>query len=131
MDAQPVIARVVISGGGLVGALAALLLARAQPHWQIHVLEPNEQVVARMLAQGMTNEQIAERMGFRDKRTISRTNGQIYAAWGLDASATDEKVARTRAVIIMLTGRLLYWDETGVAQVQNEKGEWITWSAES
>lgn len=43
MDAQPVIAPLVISGGGLVGALAALLLARAQPQWQIHVLEPNEQ----------------------------------------------------------------------------------------
>src|SRR5947208_6578059 len=41
------------------------------------LLEPNEQAVARMLAQGMTNEQIAARMGFKDKRTISRTNGQI------------------------------------------------------
>ena len=61
------------------------------------LLEPNEQVVARLLAQGLTNEQIAARLGFRDKRTISRTNGQIYAAWGLDVSATDEKVARTRA----------------------------------
>ena len=47
------------------------------------LLEPNEQIVARMLAQGLTNEQIASRLGFRDKRTISRTNGQIYAAWGL------------------------------------------------
>ena len=32
--------------------------------------------------QGLTNEQIAARLGFRDKRTISRVNGQIYAAWG-------------------------------------------------
>ena len=61
------------------------------------LLEPNEQAVARMLAQGLTNEQIAARMGFRDKRTISRTNGQIYAAWGLNDTTTDEKVARTRA----------------------------------
>src|SRR5512142_290219 len=60
------------------------------------LLEPNEQVVARLLAQGLTNEQIADRLGFQDKRTISRTNGQIYAAWGLDTSAVDEKVARTR-----------------------------------
>src|SRR6266536_4285863 len=37
------------------------------------LLEPNEQAVARMLAEGLTNEQIAARMGFRDKRTISRT----------------------------------------------------------
>src|SRR5262249_59945044 len=48
------------------------------------LLEPNEQVVARMLALGMTNEQIAARLGFQDKRTVSRTNGQIYAAWGLN-----------------------------------------------
>ena len=69
------------------------------------LLEPNEQAVARMLAQGLTNEQIAARMGFRDKRTISRTNGQIYAAWGLNDSATDEKVARTRAAMIVRAGR--------------------------
>src|SRR5690349_14217343 len=52
------------------------------------LLEPNEQVVARMLAQGMSNEHIAARLGFRDKRTISRTNGQIYTAWGLNESTT-------------------------------------------
>jgi DNA-binding NarL/FixJ family response regulator len=77
------------------------------------LLEPNEQAVARMLAQGLTNEQIAARMGFRDKRTISRTNGQIYATWGLAADATDEKVARTRAALIVAAGRLLAWDEDG------------------
>ena len=77
------------------------------------LLEPNEQVVARMLAEGLSNEQIAARLGFRDKRTISRTNGQIYAAWGLADSATDEKVARTRAAIIVREGRLLRWDADG------------------
>jgi DNA-binding NarL/FixJ family response regulator len=77
------------------------------------LLEPNEQAVARMLAQGLTNEQIAARMGFRDKRTISRTNGQIYAAWGLAADATDEKIARTRAALIVNAGRLLEWDAEG------------------
>ncbi len=77
------------------------------------LLEPNEQAVARMLAQGLTNEQIAARMGFRDKRTISRTNGQIYATWGLAADATDEKVARTRAALIVQAGRLLEWDADG------------------
>jgi DNA-binding NarL/FixJ family response regulator len=77
------------------------------------LLEPNEQAVARMLAQGLTNEQIAARMGFRDKRTISRTNGQIYAAWGLAADATDEKVARTRAALIVQAGRLLAWENDG------------------
>jgi hypothetical protein len=39
----------------------------------------------------MSNEQIASRMGFRDKRTISRINGQIYTAWGLNDTTTDEK----------------------------------------
>src|SRR5688572_4820814 len=31
------------------------------------LLEPNEQAVARLLAQGLSNEQIAARLGFRDK----------------------------------------------------------------
>ncbi|MBN1429151.1 MAG: response regulator transcription factor [Anaerolineae bacterium] len=91
------------------------------------LLEPNEQAVARMLAQGMTNEQIAARLGFQDKRTISRTNGQIYAAWGLAATATDEKTARARAAIIVHTGRLIQWDEDGTARVLDERGQWIEW----
>lgn len=91
------------------------------------LLEPNEQAVARLLAQGLTNEQIAARLGFRDKRTISRTNGQIYAAWGLDVNATDEKVARTRACLIVQTGRLLMWDASGVPHVLDERGDWIAW----
>jgi hypothetical protein len=61
-----------------------------------------------MLAQGKTNEQIATHFGFRDKRTISRVNGQIYAAWDLNRTATDEKVARTRAAIIARTGQLIH-----------------------
>jgi DNA-binding NarL/FixJ family response regulator len=91
------------------------------------LLEPNEQAVARLLAQGLTNEQIAARLGFHDKRTISRTNGQIYAAWGLDDSATDEKVARTRAALIVQSGRLINWDREGIPYVQDERGEWILW----
>jgi DNA-binding NarL/FixJ family response regulator len=85
----------------------------------LELLEPSEQAVARMLAQGMTNEQIAARMGFRDKRTISRTNGQIYAAWGLAADSTDEKVARTRAALIVQAGKLLAWNEDGTLK-ENE-----------
>jgi DNA-binding NarL/FixJ family response regulator len=80
-----------------------------------------------MLAQGLTNEQIAERLGFRDKRTISRTNGQIYAAWGLADTATDEKVARTRAALVVHAGRLIQWDADGIARVMNERGEWVEW----
>jgi DNA-binding NarL/FixJ family response regulator len=91
------------------------------------LLEPNERAVARMIAAGLTNEQIAARLGFRDKRTISRTNGQIYAAWGLDETATDEKVARTRAAIIYNANRLLTWDAEGNPLAQNERGEWTPW----
>jgi DNA-binding NarL/FixJ family response regulator len=91
------------------------------------LLEPNEQVVAQMLAQGLTNEQIAARLGFRDKRTISRVNGQIYTAWGLNQSNTDEKVARTRAAVIMREGRLINWDEDGVGWILDERGEWVVW----
>jgi DNA-binding NarL/FixJ family response regulator len=93
----------------------------------MELLEPNEQAVARLLAAGLTNEQIAARMGFRDKRTISRTNGQIYAAWGLNETATDEKVARTRAAIIAMSGRMILWDEHGTGQVMNERGERVPW----
>jgi DNA-binding NarL/FixJ family response regulator len=91
------------------------------------LLEPNEQVVAYMLAQGMTNEQIAARLGFQDKRTVSRTNGQIYAAWGLNETASEEKIARTRAAIIVRDGRLISWDSDGNARVMDERGQWIAW----
>lgn len=91
------------------------------------LLEPNEQQVAKMLAQGLSNEQIAARMGFRDKRTIARTNGQIYAAWSLADNANDEKIARTRAALIVRAGRLIQWDDGGAPRVQNEKGEWVKW----
>jgi DNA-binding NarL/FixJ family response regulator len=93
-------------------------------------LEPNEQVVAGLIAQGFTNEQIAEKLGFRDKRTISRTNGQIYATWGLDASTTDEKVARTRAALIVMSGRLLEWGEDGIPRYRNERGDQIPWGGQ-
>ncbi len=89
------------------------------------LLEPNEQQVARLIAQGQTNEQIAARLGFKDKRTISRVNGQIYAAWGLDISATDEKAARTRAALIASRNRLMLWDADGTPRIMNERGEWI------
>src|SRR5258707_3268286 len=55
------------------------------------LLEPNEQAVAGLLARGLTNEQIAAPSGFRDKRTINRTHGQIYAACGLSHTATDDQ----------------------------------------
>jgi len=94
------------------------------------LLEPNEQTVARLLAQGLTNEQIAAKLGFRDKRTISRTNGQIYAVWGLDVNATDEKVARTRACLIVQTGRFINWDSAGLPHVLDERGAWIPWDGQ-
>jgi DNA-binding NarL/FixJ family response regulator len=79
----------------------------------ISLLEPNEQKVAKMIAYGLTNEQIAERMGFKDKRTISRINGQIYTAWNLNKNPTDDKVARTRASIIYNKNIMIEWDDDG------------------
>lgn len=93
----------------------------------LDLLEPNERQVALLLAQGLSNQQIAQRMGFRDKRTISRVNGQIYAAWNLNQTTGDEKVARTRAVIIINHGRLLIWDEDGTVRAQDERGAWQAW----
>lgn len=96
-------------------------------HAPLELLEPHEQAVARLLAQGLSNEQIAARLGFRDKRTVSRINGQIYAAWGLDMTATDEKVARTRASLILREGRLIIWDLEGRPTILNQRGEWVEW----
>lgn len=96
-------------------------------HAPLDLLEPNEREVAKMLAAGMTNKQIAERMGFRDKRTISRVNGQIYTSWGLNDTSTDEKVARTRAAMIYRAGQLLEWGEDGTPRAQDESGNWVAW----
>lgn len=94
------------------------------------MLEPNEQAVARLLALGLTNEQIAERLGFRDKRTISRTNGrEIHVRPGgwLAATPTKRLPARAGAAIIMATWWLITWDEGGQAFVQSARGEWVHW----
>lgn len=97
-------------------------------HDPLALLEPNEEQVALLLAQGLTNEQIARRLGYRDRRAVSRTNGQIYAAWSLNETATDEKVARTRAAIIVHLGQLLVWTDGGQVLVQSERGDWIEYS---
>jgi DNA-binding NarL/FixJ family response regulator len=90
------------------------------------LLEPNELRVAELLAQGLTNEQIAAKLGFRDARAVSRTNGRIYDAWRLSDSATDEKVARARATLIYLMDRPIVWDEEGRALVPDRKGGWVS-----
>jgi DNA-binding NarL/FixJ family response regulator len=97
----------------------------------LDLLEPNERQVALMLAQGLSNQQIAERMGFRDKRTISRVNGQIYSAWNLNQTAEDEKVARTRAAFIVMHGRLLAWNDDGTVMALDDRGEWQAWQPPS
>ncbi|PJZ27496.1 response regulator [Leptospira hartskeerlii] len=91
------------------------------------VLEPNERSVAEMLAKGFSNEQIAQHFGFKDKRTISRINGQIYSAWGLNETNADEKVARTRAALIVLSNRFLEWEENEKIFYRNSSGERIPW----
>lgn len=89
------------------------------------LLEPNELRVAELVAQGMTNEQIAARLNLHDKRAVSRTNGRIYAAWGLSETAVDDKVARARATLIYTLNRMIIWDEDGSALVQDRRGEWV------
>ncbi len=88
------------------------------------LLEPNELRVVELLAQGLTNEQIAARLGLRDARAVSRTNGRIYDAWRLSESSTDEKVARARAALIYLYDRPIMWDEQGRALAPDRKGGW-------
>ena len=89
------------------------------------LLEPNERAVVALLADGLTNEQIAARLGFCDKRAVSRTNGQIYAAWRLNDTPTDEKVARMRSAIIYHRRQLVMWDADGTPRVANQQGEWV------
>ena len=89
------------------------------------LLEPNELRVAEFLAQGLTNEQIAARLGLRDARAVSRTNGRIYDAWRLSETTTDEKVARARAALIYLYDRPILWDEQGRALAPDRKGGWV------
>jgi DNA-binding NarL/FixJ family response regulator len=88
------------------------------------LLEPNELRVVELLAQGLTNEQIATRLGLRDARAVSRTNGRIYDAWRLSESTTDEKVARARAALIYLNDRPIIWDEDGTAMIPDRRGGW-------
>jgi DNA-binding NarL/FixJ family response regulator len=89
------------------------------------LLEPNELRVAELLAQGLTNEQIAARLGLRDARAVSRTNGRIYDAWRLSETTTDEKVARARAALIYLYDRPIMWDDQGRALAPDRKGGWV------
>ncbi len=89
------------------------------------LLEPNELRVAELVAQGLTNEQIAQRLGLRDARAVSRTNGRIYDAWRLSDSTADEKVARARATLIYLRDRPIIWDEEGRALVPDRKAGWV------
>jgi len=98
-------------------------------HDPLALLEPNERAVVALLAQGLSNEQIAARLGFRDKRAVSRTNGQIYTAWGLSDTPTDEKVARTRAAVIYHRCQLIVWDADGTPQVADQRGEWVPLNA--
>jgi DNA-binding NarL/FixJ family response regulator len=89
------------------------------------LLEPNERQVVRLVAQGMTNEQVAKQLNLRDARAVSRTNGQIYAAWHLSETTTDEKVARTRATLIYNIRQMIIWDEEGRAWAQNTQGQLV------
>jgi DNA-binding NarL/FixJ family response regulator len=94
-------------------------------HDPLALLEPNEREVVGLLAQGYTNQQIAGRLGYADKRAVARANGQIYAAWRLNETPTDEKVARTRAALIYRRGQLMIWDDNGEPQALDRRGAWV------
>lgn len=90
----------------------------------LSLLEPNEKEVIKLVAAGFTNEQIAKKLNLHDARAVSRTNGQIYAAWGLNATTQDEKVARTRAAMIFLRREMITWDNEGEAFIMTADGHW-------
>src|SRR5438045_8925559 len=88
------------------------------------LLEPNELRVVELVAQGMTNEQIAARLNLHDKRAVSRTNGRIYAAWGLSEPAVDDKVARARPTLIYTLNPTIIGDEERMPLMQDRRGAW-------
>lgn len=100
----------------------------ADEHSPLSLLEPNEKIVAGLLARGFSNEQIAAKLGIKDKRTISRINGQIYALWGLAENSIDEKVARTRSALIVRENKLLVWKEDGSIWYEDREGKEISWN---
>src|SRR5258706_572183 len=108
-----------------VAATAREAIARVDAGAPRALLEPNELRVVELVAQGLTNEQIAARLGLRDARAVSRTNGRIYDAWRLSESTTDEKVARARATLIYTLDRPIIWDDEGNALVPDRKGAWV------
>lgn len=66
MSTPEQIAPVVIAGGGLVGALTALLIARSRPDWTIHVLEPQADGPAmdkRTIALAAATVELLQRIG--------------------------------------------------------------------
>lgn len=91
------------------------------------LLEPMERQVIGLVARGLTNDQIASTLGLRDARAVSRANGQIYAAWRLNDTPVEEKVARTRASLIFHSGRLIFWDENGNPMVRDEHGRLVAY----
>ena len=90
-------------------------------------LEKHEEAVARLLARGLSNEQIARQLGYTNSRAISRINGAIYTALGLRDSDIDEGTARVRASLIIREGRLLEWDDDGGVTVQDTSGARVPW----
>ncbi len=90
-------------------------------------LEKHEEAVARLLARGLSNEQIAQKLGYTNSRAISRINGAIYTALGLRDSDIDEGTSRVRAALIFREGRLLEWDEAGEVRSTDASGAVVRW----
>ena len=43
----------------------------------------------------------------------------------------DEKVARTPAVILVLKGQFIQWDEDGTQQIMDARGNWMAWGQDN
>jgi len=87
-------------------------------------LTTQELEVLSLIAQGLTNSQIAQRCEISCPRAVSRINGHIYARLGVLDITAEEKVARLRATLIYLTGRAIQWDADGVPSIQHITGSW-------
>jgi DNA-binding NarL/FixJ family response regulator len=95
----------------------------------LSLLEPRELEVAKLLSLGYSNEQISKKLNLKDKRSVSRINGQIYSLWGLDSNTLDEKVARSRAILIFRENKLFQWKDDYKIVYFNEHGNEVLWNS--
>ena len=65
-----------------------------------------------------------------ESRPSKATLGEYIFLVDINGHRTDEKVARTRAALIVRAGRLIIWDEQGAPFALNARGEWAPFDIE-